>query len=84
MQETDLREIYISYFTKRGISRKIAEETVDITDDDGNVIGLIDEEALQFELCLRDIFRSPDVREDLERHLSASFPSISGVHKAEN
>lgn len=83
MQETDLRETYISYFTKRGISRKIAEETVDITDDDGNVIGLISEEALEFELCLRDIFHSPDVREDIEKHLCEIFPSISDTNKSE-
>ncbi len=77
MQETNLREKYISYLMQSGIGRKEAEETVDITDDDGNVIGLISEDALHFEVCIRDALRLPDVREELAKHILETNPELS-------
>lgn len=69
MSENDLREKYIRILMKKGASRKIAEETVDIIDDDGNVVGLISEDELVFELMLRDIFRRPDVLAILAKNI---------------
>lgn len=54
---------------KKGAPRNIAEETVDIIDDDGNVVGLISENELILELLFRDIFRRPDVLKKLEKDI---------------
>ena len=69
MQENDLREKYIQILMKKGVPRNIAEETVDIIDDDGNVVGLISENELILELLFRDIFRRPDVLKKLEKDI---------------
>lgn len=76
MQRTELREKYISLLMEKGLSRKDAEETVDIKDNNGNIAGLISEDALHLEISLRDMFRMEDVRQNMAKHILESFPSI--------
>ncbi len=73
MQENELREKYIQALMKKGVRRIVAEETVDLVDDDGNVVGLISENELIIELLLRDIFRDPVAAAELKTELADPF-----------
>lgn len=74
MQENELREKHIQALMKKGARRKVAEETVDLVDDDGNVVGLISENELVIELLFRDIFRDSVAAAELETEISPPFP----------